>query len=727
MIMTTGQSLQRDLAPFADAATDVKLTESSKTSRLQFVRNGLQLDYLLLHEDGSLLARHANDRKYVGIHSLLASSDFADIRNLIATQNRVYRDFDLERLIAPEGELDGKKLALQTLSRLSLPAPRGTAQKLSVLLLDGPAGVGKTSLIQRLLVQRARAGQDTSSAPPIFEVASRGKRLSSLDDVLAQSLQLLRAKFTFDQLPVLIRHGLVQLAIDGFDELVDPDGYQDAWLALRDFFERTQIGGPVILAGRDTFFDQQRFAEQLTGNSKQAFEVHHAGLSEVSQTKAKAWLGEQGWQAKELDDPYTDLVLRPGSYTLRPYFLNELALAKSWQNIEARDLTPRAYLVEQFLKRESEILAEKVPLDPSAMKTRLGSVFEEVSIEMADNETDAIDLSFLQMTIEMTFGDALGDADVGKLRHKSGSLALLSSDAREGYRRFPHSEIANHFLALALLRLVSAGAPTRFLRRGVVGSDLLAILAEQLAYCDESQAGAFVAALEKTVLQESSFDRLPENAASLLLTSLNREVKGRLASYSGLQTPNVFLFGDVAPTVLDRIEMQRLDVAEANLANVKFKDCSVVNLHADETTIFGASAPAVHRLHLKTPKGIVRSVYDPSEIAAWIESHSIRSSPKPSDNEAAIALLDKVCRVMLRQHMIKDHETDDSGKLLRSPYWPKVEKILSELNLVDRLHGKQMSGANAPFVRVKDPFSILASRNSGAARALWKRVAEIPK
>ena len=724
MTTTPGQALQRDLAPFSDPATEIRLTESTKTSRLQFVRGGQPLDYLLVHLDGSLLARHANNRKYVGVHSLLASPDFADIRNLVATQNRIHRDFDLESLITPEGELDGKKLALQTLNRVALPAPRGTSHALRILLLDGPAGVGKTSLIQRLLVQRARAPQ--IDAPPILQVASRGKRLSSLDDVLAQSLQLIRAKFTFDQLPSLIRHGLIQLAIDGFDELVDPEGYRDAWFALRDFFESTQFGGPIILAGRDTFFDEQQFSAQMQVSNQQ-FDLHHARLSEVSPAKAKVWLTSQGWNAKDIEDPYTDLVLRPGSYTLRPYFLRELASAKTWSNIESRDLTPRAYLVEQFLDRESDILSEKVPLDPADLKARLASVFEEVAVEMADNETDAVDLSFLQMTTELTFGDALGDTDVAKLRHKSGSFGLLSNDAREGFRRFPHSEISYHFLSLALLRLVASGEPTRFLRRGVVGSDLLAILAEQFVSCERARAAAFVTALEKTLTRESSFDRLAENAGSLLLTTLNRELEGQPRAYSDLQVPNVFLFGDVAGSVLSRVEIQRLDGAEASLVNVQFKDSEVVNFYADETTMFGASAPTIHRMHVRTVKGEVRSIFDPAEISAWVASHSVGSPPKSSHNQAAITLLDKVCRVMLRQHMIKDHETDDAGRLLRNAYWPAVEQILKEFGLIDRFHGKQMAGARAPFVRIKDPFKLLAHRGAAANRIIWTKVAEIPK
>lgn len=728
MIAPPGQAMQRDMAPFADPATEVKLTESSKTSRIQLIRHGQTHDYLLTHEDGSIHARHANNKKFIGLRSLLASSDFADIRSLIATQNRIYRDFDPEALIPPEGDLDGRKFAMQTFSRMATPSHDRSVTNLSlrVVLLDGPAGVGKTSLIQRLLVQRARASQDSSSAPPLLHIESRGRRLSSLDEALAQSLQLIRAKFTYDQLPALIRHSLIQLAIDGFDELVDAEGYRDAWYALRDFFETTMYGGPILLAGRDTFFDQQQFSAQMQ-ESKQLFELHHARLSEVSAASAKNWLQARGWASADLEDQYTDLVLRPGSYTLRPYFLQELALAKSWQAIESQDLTPRAYLVEKFLERESRLLAEKVDIPLSDIKKRLVNIFEEVAVEMADNESDAVDLSFLQMTTEMSFGDLLDNTDVGKLRHKSGSFALLASDAREGFRRFPHSEIWYHFLSRALVRLLARGEPTRFLRRGTLGSDLLGIYAETLLTTDEPSALAFASAVDRLLTREASFDRLADNIASLAITSLVRDIEARATAYADIQASNVVLFGEVSETVLSRVRIQRLDASEANLSKVSFDDCEVVNLHADGTTLFGETKPKVHRLHLRSPKGPVKTLFEPSQIDAWLAAQASTANKSPKQNGAAVALLDKVCRVMLRQHMIKDHETDASGKLLRSPYWEPIEEVLRESGLVDRVHGKQMAGANAPFVRMKDPFGLLTSRSGGSYASIWKKVAAIPE
>lgn len=728
MSVTLGQAMHRDMAPFADPATDVKLTESSKTSRLQIVRHGQSHDYLLTHEDGSVLARHANGKRFIGLHSLLATTEFADIRNLVATQNRMFRDFDPESLLPPEGELDGKKFAMQTFSRLVSPSSDRSKHSaaLRVLLLDGSAGVGKTSLIRRLLVQRSRATQDSTSAPPILHIESRGRRLSSLDEALAQSLQLIRAKFTYDQLPALIRHGLVQLAIDGFDELVDAEGYRDAWFALQDFFEATIYGGPILLAGRDTFFDQQQFAAQIA-KSKQSVDLHHARLTEVSLASAKSWLAIKGWSATDLNDAYTELVLRPGSYTLRPYFLQELALAKSWAAIESQDLTPRAYLVGKFLDRESTLLAEKVGLNLGSIKDRLVNIFEEVALEMADSETDSVDLSFLQMSTEMAFGDLLGETDVGKLRHKSGSFALLAADAKEGHRRFPHSEVWYHFLARALIRMLAQGEPSRFLRRGTLGSDLLGIFAEMLLFVDDAIAAKFCSSVDRLMQREASFDRLQDNVAALALTSLVRDVDGRSTSYSDLQVSNVVLFGEVAQSNLSRVRFQRLDVSEANLSLLAFDDCDVVNLHVDATTLFGTTRPTVHRLHVRTPKGSVKSSFEPSEITAWFDANSQATARAEIYNDVATALLDKVCRVMLRQHMIKDHESDAAGKLLTSPYWSQIESILRDESLIDRIHGKQAAGTNAPFLRMRAPFAVLTNRSSGPLASVWRRVASIPR
>lgn len=726
--MSDIETVKRDIGSFTDPATAAKVSSGTSGCRFQIVRNGMDHDYFLTYSDESVVARHANNKKYLSLRSLLASSDFADMRGLASTQVRMNKEFDVDALIPPEGQIDNRPLAMQTLQRVLNPkAAQGVAGKgVSALLLDGPAGVGKTSLIQRFLVQRARAQQDSSSAPPILHVTSRGRRLSALDEALAQSLQVLRARFTFDQVPTLIRHNLIQLAVDGFDELVDPEGYKDAWYALRDFFDDTLFGGPIILAGRDTFFDEQSFARQMK-ESKHAGQLNHVRLGPVSVSAAKQWLAQSGWKAADLASPYSNLVLRPGSYTLRPYFLYELSKAKGWKTIESSDLTPRAYLVEKFVGREATLIAEQLSLDALDIRGSLYSIFEEVATEMADNETDVVDLSFLQMVTEFAFNDSLSSTDVAKLRHKAGSFALLASDSREGFRRFPHSEISYHFLARALIRLISNETPVRFLRRGIVASDLLAIFAEALNTTDATLAQRLIQSLERLRDQQATFDRQPENVASLLLTGLCRDLEAGPRVYNDISASDVVLFGLVAPSVLDKVRIQRLDATEASLVQVEFRECDVVNLYVDDTTRFGTTRPVVHRIHLHKANGVILELFDPTQIAEWLDSHSQQVEQLSKINQEALDLLDRVCRIMLRQHVIKDHETDASGKVLRSRYWKQIETILSDAKLIDRIRKKPMSGTSAPFVRMRDPYDLLANRVEPKVAEIWSQVGSIPK
>jgi hypothetical protein len=725
--MSFADQVRKDLAAFVDPATELRITQGTSGIRVELIRNGIEHDYYLDLKDQTLSARHLRGRKYQNLRSLIASSDFADIRAFAATQTRLHKDFNSDRLIPPEGNINGGKLTknslLEALSPLRFSSSTDNS-KIGIVLLDGPAGVGKTSLVNSHLVNRARHQADAGALPPILHVTSRGRRLSGLNDALAQSIDILRAKFTFDQTPALIRHRLLQIAIDGFDELVDPDGYRDAWYALKDFFEEVGVGGPIILAGRDTFFDQQKFRKQLE-SSQYSFDLSHVRLNPSSPSTAKNWLKQQGWSESDLNDDYTNLVLRPGSYTLRPYFLSQLAAAKSWSALETSDLTPRAFLVEKFLAREADLLSEKLPISSIELKSCLASLFEEIAMEMADTETDAIDLGFLQLATEVAFGGVLEGQELAKLQHKAGSFALLETDVREGYRRFPHTEVSHHFLASALIISIVSGTRVRFLHRGTLASDLLAIFAEQFTSQSEHVAKQFVDQLERAMNDEMSFDRFPENAAALLITSLCHQYSGIRRRYDELLVLDAVLFDVVSPAALHRVKFQRLDVREGDLSKIEFVDCQVMDLTVDATTKFGATLPSVHRLLLVDEKGVVHEIFEPDEIARWLREHST-SNVVEHLNADAIDLLERVCRKMIRQHMIKDHEDDDAGRLLRHNLWEPIEQILSENKIVERMI-KPTAGTSASLVRMQDPFKLLVQRSTNQRiKAIWDKVGKIP-
>jgi hypothetical protein len=719
-------NIENDFKPFADPATDLKLERGTQGARLQMFRNGVEHDYFFNLSDGSATARHLKGRRFPAIKSVLASPDFADIKSLAATQARMFRLFSVDKLIPPEGDIEGDRLSRTSFARKLAPGKEqetGKSPKIEIMLIDGPAGIGKTSLIQSALVQRARRYGEAAALPPILHVASRGRRLTGLNDSLAQSIQLVRAKFTFDQVPVLIRHGLLQIAIDGFDELVDPEGYRDAWFALRDFLDDVSFGGPIVLAGRDTFFDQQSFLKQI---KRTEISLTHVRLQPSSPSTARAWLKEKGWNETDIKDPMTNIVLRPGSYSLRPYFLSVLAEAKSWRKIESNDLTPRAFLVENFLAREARLLSENLPLTEEEAKGSLNDLFEEIALEMANNENDTVDLGFLQLVTEVSFGGHLGGRDLAKLQHKAGSFALLESDAREDHRKFPHTEISYHFLASALIRNILQGAQVAFLRRGIIAADLLTIFAEQFLRLSTDAGLDFVKRCDRSLVEEVTFDRLSENLATLLLSTLCHQGLTHPRTYSDLAVVDAVIFGVAAPAKLVRIKCQRLDVREGQFSQVHFEDVEINTLIADETTRFGKTHPTIHQLLLSTPDGGLQEVFDPADIQKWLIEHSTLEG-KGVENEDALRLFDRICRVMLRQHMIKEHPSDPAGRLLQDRYWKPIEKILVEAKLIDRLQNRGTSGAAASFLRLQDPFKLLVQRaDNSKIRSVWERIGSIP-
>jgi hypothetical protein len=205
--MTFAQ-LAEDLERFKDPATDVTTRAAGSGVEIKIVRNGEQHTYLYDGITGRIERRDTTRRSYISVRSLLASEDFADLSGFAETQRRILsrrQDIYLEPagLITSETLPDRASLDMRTFLDITKPA---TKERLHCILIDGPAGVGKTVLIERLVLARAQPPANV----PVLHVTSQGRRLTNLRDALAGTTTSFRAKFVPDEIPVLVRHGLIQ-------------------------------------------------------------------------------------------------------------------------------------------------------------------------------------------------------------------------------------------------------------------------------------------------------------------------------------------------------------------------------------------------------------------------------------------------------------------------------------------------------------------------------------
>jgi len=722
------EMIERDFYPFADPATEMAVTSGPEHIRVELVRNSHDYVLNLRIVDGrTRLQIRAEDgmplnREFKTVKSLLASEHFSDIQKIADNQKRIYSGYIGKSFIEPEGTINDEALSLELFEDISKIGARfDDGKPINLILLDGSAGVGKTSLISRMVAERATQYGRESAQPPILHVVNRGRRLVSLDELMALSIHLVRGNFTYDQVPALIRNGVIQIAIDGFDELVDAEGYTDTWAVLREFLNDISEGGPIILAGRDTFFDLTKFNEGLR-EVRHRVQINHVSLSAVTPHAAKTWLQTRGWTNEDLSSEQANDLLKRGSYALRPYFLNTIAEMKDIKNLLLELNSPRDFLVRSFLRREAKLITQRVKLSEDDAAKLLHELFELLALEMAEAETESVDIPFLQLAIDAVFADKLTDpSDLSKLRHKAGSFALMDQDARADLRRFPHTEISNHFLASALIKQILDERPSRFLRRGYFGTDLLSIVGDQVILLSAQKLRTFRDNLLSLSRATLGAERLNENAASLLLTSLVANISGDI-ELSNLSTGDIVLFGFTSNAKLNSVSINRADCRGADLSPIDFVDTQIACLVADTQTQFGQCAPVINTLMIENG-GRTTTIYDPREICEWINTHRSQSSWVRTHNKST-QLLEKVCRVFLRQFFIKANDYDSASYYLSDQLWPEIEDILEKNNRIRRTDRKDASGRPGEFIHVVNATSLLEALTD-EDKNIWQKVAAL--
>lgn len=725
--MISPELLERDLRPFADPATEVDVIANERTIRVSLTRDGEGHVITVSVDSGHIRLQTTQEgesvtRDFPNLRSLFASQHFSNIQVLANNQSRLLASQRLIAFIEPEGTIDNNPFTLSTfLEESSLREKDPQDKPIELILLDGSAGVGKTSLISQLVVSRAESYGRESNQPPVLHVANRGRRLVSLDELIALSIQLVRGRFTYDQVPSLVRHGVLQIAIDGFDELVDADGYADTWSVLRDFLSEVETGGPIILAGRDTFFDLTKFSERLHDlNAKVG--LKHASLSPITPSAAKKWLTQVGWSAEELNSSEAAELLKPDSYVLRPYFLSTVAPLGGVHSVLGELVSPREFLVRSFLQREAKLIIQRVNMDEATAAELLWELFELIALEMAEAETESVDLPFLQLAVDLTFERALKDpSDLAKLRHKAGSFALMDIDARQGFRRFPHTEISNHFLAGALIKQVLVGKVPRFLRRGYFGTDLLSIAGEQMLDLPVETLRDLRSRLVALMRNDVGAERLSDNVTSLLVTSVVVDTPEELL-LERVSAGDAVLFGTTGAARIVDVNVNRFDCRGANVSSINFDRCSTSVLVVDDQTLFGETYPVAGSLMVES-SGKTGVMYDPKGIDAWISAHSAHRGESPVENNAT-RLLERVARVFLRQFFIKSDPLDPAGRYLSEDLWPAIEEKLALAGRLRRTDRKDASGKRGEFIHIINPGALL-ERASLEDREIWNCVAEL--
>ena len=567
----TVSQLRDELAVFADLGTDppdvmhhddrliVKMIRGGEGLRLDFLNNGA----------GRVIEQPVGggrQRSHVSYKALLASETFSDLR-IWAHHQKMFLQESLKDVRIPirvTGVLSADEsttiLDINALNDFLVSQERND-QSVQVMLIDGPAGIGKTKFIEFLARSRAR-DYLTGRRPLILHVQSRGRVLTFLQDLIAFSLQRLRLTVTFDQVPVLVRHGLVTLAIDGFDELGDPNGYDLAWGQVNETVAQIRGSGTLILAGRETFIGHERISKRIT--SLRPHDVLAAlSLQSPEPSDAKTWLQSKGWSVDDIVS--ADALFERGSYALRPFFLVELVGREGVSLIRERAAGHLlTFLVDFMIEREADKFGDAVEqiMSVEQRKDFVRGFLQEVARYIADAQTEAIDEVSLAWLVDLAVPDGMDPEMVALLKNRAAVIAFLENDDMPRYRRFAHSQPFNYFLAEVTINTVLNKEIPKFIRRNLLGADFLSAFSDlvlRMAASDPERLHRFFRSASELTRAYLSFDRGARNLGALLLTMLPAMEDVHDLRVDEVGADEALIQETVPPTVVTRVSVNQLN------------------------------------------------------------------------------------------------------------------------------------------------------------------------
>lgn len=692
--MSTSQAIE-DIKLFCDPFTEIAQKPVAGKKRILLTRNGRELTFDIDVETGRISAKHRK-AEYKDIKSLIASSEFSDIKRFAETQKRFFSQIKEKPVIESVISYSENDILAKDLD----DNIKTTENKVTLVLLDGPAGVGKTFQITELAKSQYQKFLLDNVSPPVIIISSSGRRLSNFKDVLAATTQEMGASFTGAHVPMLVRHGLLIAAIDGFDELVDADGYEDSWRALKDFIDEIGSSGKVILAARDTFLDEQEIISRISAENKDAIDLKLAHINLATIDTAIKYLSTSKWKPTDLAQEITTDIFSNNSYALRPFFLSVLRDAGGWSNVNSEGF--RSFLVNNLIDRESKILSKTFGnLNSEDVAPTLHTLFEEVSLEMATRENNLIEIEHLAFLTDYCFGELLDDNARRKLTHKAGSISLLETSDIKDKRKFPHTEVQYYFLGNALVAQLAKKTIPSVLRRTILSAEHLEVFAEVFTQTEQSAKKA-MDYLYATINGDSSNDGLASNGGAMVLLSFAMGLTDRI---DYLVVNDATFAGGSPNGALQDVTISRLDVCGSDISNVIFEKVKIGTLVVNEFTLFGGSVPNIDALEIRGENP--RTERDPIQIESFINNHFADADIGKLREHPAVYLLEKVARRSVRYCYLRDGDDDEGSFMLRDEQWPHVKSVLLAHGRMEVKKGKPMHGRPAALMRIKRPIELL--------------------
>ena len=255
-------SIIRDISSFVEYEVDVI---PDKKGHIVFEKGGTlyELEVLPQGDDGSIKVKYLEEvmsyRSFLSKH--LAHLDQLASKILQKNKDLGEHFVDAKANLIEADDTTFSGLGLQLIEKECLEESYiGT--KLSFVTAD--AGHGKSVLLHNFQTQQARKYLEGRSNFLFWHIDVNGRDLVRLNEAIMFELNELRfGGLYYSSILTLIRHKLIILGIDGFDELLAEMGGEMALSSITHLLEQMEGRGVIVAASRRTFFNSQDYAKRV--------------------------------------------------------------------------------------------------------------------------------------------------------------------------------------------------------------------------------------------------------------------------------------------------------------------------------------------------------------------------------------------------------------------------------------------------------------------------------
>ena len=493
--------------------------------------------------------------------------------------------------------------------------------------------------------------------------------------------------------------------MDGFDELLGTQGYGDAFSSLRNFLNRLESVGAMVVSARSAFYEAeivQRASLDASNQTDEArFEVVPVSLLEWGESELHRFLAgyrKSGTVINEdlkrlnvLSSQDKDLLKKPFFAAKFPEYVDEYH-AKGFLE----------FLADAYIRRESEKIVGRDG-GPLMTPEHHQRIFVGIAEEMwVGGRSRDLKKGDLQTVVELALHDFnLPDDTVAQVKEKIGSYAGIRFVQRGGQERFlfEHDVYFEHFLSQMIRDKLLEGGMHKD-HSSVLDVGVFPAVAVRLAIQDAKTAGACLQ-LVNDVSQKANLSK--ENRALNLgqMLASSFALLGEKGDVCGDIDVRGAIFRDCT---FGKAQLEKVRFFECRFDGVTLSDCSLNKCvaemcHADGPLIVssdtrlgitgfipGQNVRVIRYHDRKEDKK--EDVWDPQRMVEIIDrlgdGLSGVSFPVYSYSEKAQILIRLMRRVANAFRTSSTLCEDDANlqRVFRAPEWRELREILVDHQMI---------------------------------------------